>query len=150
MIGIDTNILIYARVKSSTWHVPAVAFLESLRARRDVAIAELVLVEFYLALRNSVIMDPPLSPKAAVQECSLFREHPHWPLIENAEVMHEVWSFAGKPQFARRRIMDVRLAKTLIAHGVTEFATANLRDFQDLGFSRVWNPLAGHTETLKS
>lgn len=143
MIGIDTNILIYARVKSSSWHTPAVEFLESLRDRQDVAIAELMLVEFYLALRNPVILDPPLSPSAAVAECSLFRNHPHWALIENAEVMGEVWSQARKPDFARRRIMDVRLAKTMIAHGVTELATANLRDFQDLGFDRVWNPLEG-------
>jgi hypothetical protein len=28
-------------------------------------------------------------------------------------------------------------------HGVTEFATVNTADFRDLGFHRVWNPLAG-------
>ena len=27
-------------------------------------------------------------------------------------------------------------------HGVTEFATANVKDFQGFGFTRVWNPLA--------
>jgi hypothetical protein len=43
--------------------------------------------------------------------------------------------------FARRHIIDVRLAKTLQAHGVKEFATENTRDFEGLGFQRVWNPL---------
>ena len=141
MISIDTNLLIYARVQSSRWHQVAADFIEALHERRDVAIAELVLVEFYLALRNPVIVEPALNPAEAVGECRLFRDHPHWALIENAEVMNDVWFEAGQPQFARRRIIDVRFAKTLIAHGITDFATANPKDFQGMGFSRVWNPL---------
>lgn len=29
----------------------------------------------------------------------------------------------------------------MIAQGVTEFATVNVKDYQNLGFRRVWNPL---------
>jgi hypothetical protein len=29
----------------------------------------------------------------------------------------------------------------LIEQGVREFATANVKDFTDVGFDRVWNPL---------
>jgi len=36
---------------------------------------------------------------------------------------------------------DARTAISLQLHGVTEFATANVKDFQAFGFSRVWNPL---------
>ncbi len=36
-----------------------------------------------------------------------------------------------------------RAVHTLLQQGVTEFATVNLKDFQDLGFERVWNPLIG-------
>jgi len=43
--------------------------------------------------------------------------------------------------FARRRIYDTRLALSLIHSGVTEFATANPKDFAGLAFRRVWNPL---------
>lgn len=35
-----------------------------------------------------------------------------------------------------------RLALTLRHHGVTEFVTANVKDFEGFGFTRVWNPLA--------
>jgi predicted nucleic acid-binding protein len=52
-----------------------------------------------------------------------------------------VWNQAGRATFAFRRIIDIRLAATLLHHGVTEFATANIRDFSRLGFTRVWNPL---------
>ncbi|MFM9194935.1 MAG: VapC toxin family PIN domain ribonuclease, partial [Planctomycetia bacterium] len=63
-------------------------------------------------------------------------------LIDCAPVMDEVWDHATKSGFAFRRIIDLRLARTLIHHGVTEFATANVKDFAKLGLERVWNPLA--------
>ncbi len=140
-IGIDTNILIYARVASAPWHSQAVAFLEGLSKDSSVVIAELVLVELYMALRNPAILSPPLDAKEAAFECQLFRSHPHWGLVEHAEVMDSVWSDASVIGLARRRIIDIRLARTLQAHGVTNFATANTRDFQNMGFARVWNPL---------
>ncbi len=49
---------------------------------------------------------------------------------------------AATPQFARRRLFDTRTAVALRHQGVTEFATANVKDFQGFGFTRVWNPLA--------
>jgi len=142
VIGIDTNILIYARVASAPLHAKAVAFLEQCAADPDVVLAELVLVELYLALRNPAILAPPLDAASAAAECQHLRAHPNWALVEQAEVMGAVWQDAAVAGFARRRIIDVRLARTLLAHGVTDFATANERDFQGLGFRRVWNPLA--------
>ena len=142
MIGIDTNILIYARVASAPLHAKAVAFLEQCAADPDVVLAELVLVELYLALRNPAILAPPLDAASAAAECQHLRAHPNWALVEQAEVMGAVWQDAAVAGFARRRIIDVRLARTLLAHGVTDFATVNERDFQGLGFRRVWNPLA--------
>ena len=48
----------------------------------------------------------------------------------------------GHPQpFARRRVYDARLALSLRRQGVTEFATANVKDFEGFGLARVWNPL---------
>lgn len=146
MIAIDTNILIYARVASAPQHAAAVTFLQGLSDHSGVVMAELVLVELYLALRNPVVLDPPLSASAAAAECQFFRQHPRWALVEHADVMETVWAKAAQPGFGRRRIIDVRLAQTLIRHGVTDFATANVRDFQGLGFRRVWNPLAAQEE----
>jgi toxin-antitoxin system PIN domain toxin len=141
VIGIDTNILIYARVATAPLHAKAVAFVEQLNAEPGVVMAELVLVELYMALRNPAILLPPLDAMSAAVECQQFRSHPHWALAENAEVMSAVWQDAAVTGFARRRIIDVRLARTLLAHGVTDFATVNERDFQGLGFARIWNPL---------
>ena len=87
MIGIDTNILVYARVASAPLHVKAAEFLNSLGGKPGGVIAELVLIEFYLALRKPAIMDPPLDATTAVAECQLLRAQPHWALAEHAEVM---------------------------------------------------------------
>jgi hypothetical protein len=43
--------------------------------------------------------------------------------------------------FARRRSYDWRMALILHRQGVTELAAVNAREFEGLGFSRVWNPL---------
>jgi len=35
-----------------------------------------------------------------------------------------------------------RFSTGQIAKGVTEFTTANVKNFEGVGFRRVWNPLA--------
>lgn len=141
MISFDTNILVHASNLDSPDNEAARGFLESLAERDDVLVCELMLVETYLKLRNPRIMRLPFSSGEAADFCKVLRSNPHWILIESAPVMDDVWSMAGGRDFAIRRIIDSRLALTLRHYGVTEFATANERDFQDFGFTRVWNPL---------
>lgn len=46
------------------------------------------------------------------------------------------------PPESRRRIYALRTDLCLQAFGVTDFATANVKDFEDTGFAKVWNPMA--------
>jgi toxin-antitoxin system PIN domain toxin len=140
LIAFDTNILLYAFDTGAPAHDRARAFITECAGRDNVTIAELVLVDYYGLLRNVTIFANPLSPESAVVECERYRRHPKWRLVENAPVMEKVWQHARGKDFARRRIFDVRLALTLQHHGVTDFATANTKDFQGLGFKRVWDP----------
>lgn len=117
MIGIDTNIMVYARVASAPLHAKAVAFIEQLVAEPGVVIAELVLVEFYMALRNPAILEPPLDAAAAAAECQHFRAHPHWALAENAEVMTMVWQDAAQPNVVGQG--GVGLGRRLDDRGIT-------------------------------
>jgi toxin-antitoxin system PIN domain toxin len=142
MLSFDTNLAVHAANRDSDSHARCRGFIESLATRRDVAICELMLVELYLKLRNERIFAKPLTAAQAVAVCTAYRSNQAWRLIDSAPVMDEVWGFAAKSGFAFRRIIDVRLARTLLHHGVTEFATANVKDFVKLGFERVWNPLA--------
>jgi hypothetical protein len=69
-----------------------------------------------------------------------------WRLIgfpgESRPLHDALWRYAGAKSFAFRRLYDTRTALTLTAQGVTELATVNVKDFESLGFDKVWNPLA--------
>jgi toxin-antitoxin system PIN domain toxin len=142
VISIDTNLLLYSLNRNCAEHGRAREFVESAAVRRDVAIAELVLVELYVLLRNPAVVRSPLAARQAASLCQRFRRHPHWGLIETATVMDRVWQAAARPGAPRRHIFDARLAHTLVTNGVTEFATRNVRDFEGFGFSRVFDPLS--------
>lgn len=75
-----------------------------------------------------------------------FRTNPNWRVVDvqpEPAFMDDLWLTASAPSFAYRKIFDVRLAKTLLQHGVTDFATRNLKDFKNAGFIKVWDPLEG-------
>jgi toxin-antitoxin system PIN domain toxin len=98
-------------------------------------------MELYQLLRNPVVVTRPLDSPEAAEVCQTFRRNRRWALIENAPVMNDVWVLAATPGLARRRLFDARLALTLRHHGVDEFATRNINDFSDFGFSHVWDPI---------
>lgn len=145
MIAIDANLLLYGIDQDSRWHPKAFDFLAASNNREDVAISEFVLVEFYTLLRNPAVLAAPLSPGEAVEVVQTYRRHPRWSLLgftpDSVNLHDQMWKLAAEAGFARRRIYDVRLALSLRQQGVTEFATANVKDFDGLGFARVWNPL---------
>jgi toxin-antitoxin system PIN domain toxin len=146
MISIDTNILFYAFDPDSSFHEPARDFLDDNQSNSQILISELTLVEFYRLLRNPVIYRNPLSAPDAVAVIQSYRSHPNWTIVGfpdlGSNAIHDtLWRTAATPGIAYRRIYDIRLALTLQHFGVTHFATANVKDFQDLGFQRVWNPL---------
>jgi uncharacterized protein len=141
MISFDTNIAVHAANQASPHHEAARDFLSKLATQRDAAVCELVLVELYLKLRNDKIFIRPLTASQATAVCQSYRQNRAWTLIDSAPIMPQVWESAAGKDFAIRRIIDVRLAQTLRHHGVTEFATANEKDFADQGFLKVWNPL---------
>jgi len=145
VISLDTNILLPAIDPRHPDHIRAVAFVESLQMRDDVAVSEFILLELYGLLRNPAVLSKPLSPAAATDVCGAFRSHPHWQLIgfpPDSRAFHQsLWPLLRTSDFARRRAYDWRAALSMLRQGVTEFATVNVKDFDGLGFAKVWNPL---------
>jgi toxin-antitoxin system PIN domain toxin len=145
VISFDTNILFAYVDGDNPLHEKARVFFTGLQGSSDVCVCEQVLIELYCLVRNPSVCRSPLSAPEAVQLIQGFRSNPAWRIVDvvnEPSLMKSVWVFASENHFAYRRIFDLRLAKTLQHHGVTEFATRNLKDFQDTGFTRVWNPLA--------
>ena len=145
-LSVDTNILYSSVQAGDSLHHIAVAFMNGLELRDDVLISEFVLVELYQLLRNPAVLQRPLTPEAAVALCASFRSHPRWQVVgfagDSREFHDAFWPRLGEAGFARRRAFDWRTALSLKQHGVDEFATANLKDFEGFGFKRVWNPVA--------
>jgi len=146
MISIDTNILFHAFNEDSPKHTAAFRWVTSLQRDEDVAISEFILAELYCLLRNPAVLTKPLEAEEAVEVIQTYRRHPRWRLVgfsaESRPLHDALWEQARARSFAFRRLYDARSALSLIAHGVTEFATANVKDFEGFGFARVWNPLA--------
>jgi hypothetical protein len=92
------------------------------------------------------VLDAPLSPAEAVAVIQSYLQHPRWRVLgfppRSRDLHAALWNAAAAPDFARRRIYDLRTALCLQTFGVTDFASANVKDFEDTGFAKVWNPLA--------
>ena len=145
MLSIDTNILLHGFNQDSPQQGAAIRWLESVAKEENIGISEFILAEFYGLLRNPAVLKYPLSAQEAVEVVQIYRSHPRWRLIgfptESRSLHDTFWQKARARDFAFRRLYDARTALTLIHHGVTEFATVNVKDFTGLGFHRVWNPL---------
>jgi predicted nucleic acid-binding protein len=145
MLSIDTNILFHAFNEDSPQHLAAHTWLGSIATEEEVAISEFILAEFYGLLRNPATLKFPLRADEAVDVIQAYRTHPRWRLIGfpiESRPLHDVlWQKARGKDFAFRRLYDTRSALTMISQGVTEFATTNAKDYQGLGFRKVWNPL---------
>ena len=147
MMSCDTNVLFAALDADSARHAAAVSYLNGRMESGEFGLCELVLVELYGLLRNPVVSKAPLNAAEAARVIQQFRSHPRWLILDypgpQSEVMRRLWELAAKADFPYRRIYDARLALTLRHHGVSEFATRNVKDFQGFGFKKVWDPLAG-------
>ena len=150
MLSVDANLLLYSYSETAPQHEAARQFLETLSPREDVALSEFVLTELYLLLRNPAVHTRPLTAPDAVAVIQSYRRHPRWKIFgfppTSRELHADLWQDAATPGIARRRIYDTRTALSLRAFGVTEFATANVKDFEEFGFKKVWNPLKPATD----
>ena len=146
MLSIDTNILLHAFNEDSPSHEAAYGWLTSIQRDENVAISEFILAELYGLLRNPAVLKHPLDADEAVEVIQTYRRHPRWRLIgfpaESRPLHDTLWQKARAKDFAFRRLYDARSALTMTTQGVTEFATVNVKDFERVGFRRVWNPVA--------
>jgi hypothetical protein len=74
------------------------------------ALSEFVLTEFYLLLRNPVVLEQTLSAPEAVAVVQSYRQHPRWKTVgfppTSREIHADLWQHAATPGLDRRRIDD--------------------------------------------
>ena len=141
----DTNLFIHAADPDSPNHASAREFFRELDSQTDgseFVLCELVLIELYMQLRNAAVFVKPYTAKESAAYCQALKQNPKWRCVDyDNAVSTKLWQWASTTRFGFRRIIDARLGLTLRHHSVTHFATANVKDFQEFGFQRVWNPI---------
>jgi len=144
MLTADTNLLIHAADPDSPSHDGARAFLAGIAEQGDeFVLCELVLVELYMQLRNPAIFAKPYSAQESAAYCLALKHSPMWRCLDyDPLVSKKLWAWASTTKAGFRQMIDARIAFTLLHHGVTRIATANVKHFSGFGFVEVWNPLS--------
>ena len=144
MIAVDTNLLVYAHRRESTFHDKARECLRGLTSSRAAwAIPWPCLHEFYGVVTNVRAFTPA---STIVQACAQLDE---WLRSPTLALLHESkphWGTLKALLTAGRviggQVHDARIAALCIDHGVREFWTAD-RDFNRYPTLTTRNPLVG-------
>lgn len=142
MIAVDTNILVYAHRKDSSFHAAAVRHVVGLaEGRTPWAIPWPCLQEFLGVVTHPRIYVPPTPLSSALGQVDAWLDSPALVLLSESEqywvVLRELLSTS---QVAGARIHDARIAALCIQHQVSELWSAD-RDFSRFPELRVVNPL---------
>ncbi len=142
MIAVDTNLLVYAHRRESTFHARARTLIEDLASSSSAwAIPWPCLHEFYGVTTNPRAFKPASTAAEAIGEISAWLAAPslvllheteaHWATLQ--QLIHAARVVAGQ-------VHDARIAAICIEHGVRELWSAD-RDFARFKSLTVRNPL---------
>jgi toxin-antitoxin system PIN domain toxin len=144
MIGVDTNLLVYAHREDSPFHKAAYScILELAEGQASWAIPWPCIHEFLAIVTHPRIYAPPTPLEIAVDQVEAWMESPtvfllsesenYWPLLR---------SLLQKGLITGPQVHDARIAALCRAYGVRELWTAD-RDFSRFPDMPVRNPLVG-------
>jgi toxin-antitoxin system PIN domain toxin len=144
VIAVDTNILVHAHRRDSSWHRSARACVKDVAEGAERwALPWPCLHEFLAIVTHPRIWSPPTPPSAALDQVEAWLESPTLVLLHEGD---RYWSHLEALVEAGRidgpRVHDARVAALCREHGVRELWTAD-RDFSRFKELRTRNPLVG-------
>jgi toxin-antitoxin system PIN domain toxin len=142
MIGLDTNVLVYAHREDSPWHEPADRRVAELaEGRAPWAIPWPCIHEFLAIVTHPRIYAPPTPLAVALDQVDAWLESPTLVLLnEGSGYWQALREALGTGRVTGPRIHDARVAALCVSHGVTELWTAD-RDFGRFPGLVARNPL---------
>jgi toxin-antitoxin system PIN domain toxin len=142
VIAVDTNVLVYAHRKDSSFHEVAARCLTNLaEGRAPWAIPWPCLHEFLAVVTHRHIYDPPTPLPSAVAQVEMWLESPELVLLtESEQHWPELRSLLVAGQVTGPRVHDARIAALCRQHSVRELWSAD-RDFGRFPDVLVFNPL---------
>ena len=143
MIAVDTNLLVYAHRRESTFHDKALEAIESLSSSGSAwAIPWPCVHEFYSVVTNVRAFKPASTIQQASSQVAAWLDSPSLVLLQEGP---DHWAALHKLLVSGRvvggQVHDARIAAICIEHGVREFWSAD-RDFNRFPSLTVRNPLA--------
>ena len=145
MIGVDTNVLVYAHRADTEWHPAAAAAVERLAEGTAAwAIPWPCVHEFLAIATHPRIFRTPTPLAAALDQAAAWLESPSLVLLAESDdayftVLRDV---VAASKVTGPRIHDARIAALCLHHSVRELWSAD-RDFSMFPALRVRNPLVG-------
>ena len=150
MVGIDTNILLYAYDKGSPLHEEAKALIGSMLGEDGIAISDLSLLEFFSVATDGRKMTNPLLAEEALKVIeSIWSAEEFLVCAGNAEVMRNAFRYAAELNILRYGINDVYIATSLAEKGIRRVLTRNTKDFKQFDFIEAINPFSQSTESIE-
>lgn len=127
---IDTNILVYAAVPSSSFHTEACAALKRHYSAQDqIWISTQVIREFIAVLTSPKFAPKPLSVKEAVQAARYF--HQRFTVADENRVINQILlDLVEKFSIVGQQIHDANLVATCQVFGIASILTHNMQDFE--------------------
>ena len=142
MIAFDTNILVYAHRKDSSFHARAAACVRSwAEGTAAWAIPWPCVHEFLAIVTNPRIFKTPTPLPGAVGQVEAWRQSPTLRLLAEDDGYWSVLAGLLASSHVRgAKIHDARIAAVALCHGVSELFSAD-RDFSRMAPLVVRNPL---------
>ncbi|EKD50509.1 MAG: PilT protein [uncultured bacterium] len=143
MIGVDTNILIYAHRAECPQHKKSFRYLKNLsEGTKPWVIAWPCLYEFLRVVTHPRVFSPPTPLATALSEIENLCASPTLILISETERHLPLLSdMALGSQVDGNLMFDTHIATLLLEHGVSEIATAD-NDFKRFKGLTIVNPVA--------
>ena len=142
MIAVDTNILVYAHRADCEWNGLAFACLRMLtQGRRTWAIPWPCIHEFLAIATHPRIYAPASTITQAVDQVDAWLGSPSLEVIgESSDHWSTLQELLVQGRVSGPRVHDARIAAICIAHGISEFLSAD-RDFSRFPKLTTRNPL---------
>ena len=144
MIAVDTNVLVYAHRRESTFHDKALEFITALASSGSAwAIPWPCVHEFYSVVTNARAFKPASTISQASAQLKEWFSSPSLVLLhEGANHWSSLHALLVSGRVIGGQVHDARIAAICIENGVREFWSAD-RDFNRFPALAVRNPLVG-------
>lgn len=142
MIGVDTNVLVYAHRADSAWHERArICVADLAEAPAAWAIPWPCVHEFLAIVTHPRVFSPPTSLAKALDQVDAWLESPSLVLLAESDAhWSELRDLITAGRIAGPKVHDARIAALCLTHGVRELWTAD-RDFSRFPALATRNPL---------